>query len=73
MAVSKFYPSQGVKGGILLRQLSVFFAEILLAGRGAIDMKHIKQDFSLKAWGGLRGGGEAKIKVFRNIVMLHIK
>ena len=27
------------------------FGEILHAGRGAIDMKHIKQDFSLKAWG----------------------
>ena len=26
-----------------------FFAEILHAGRAAIDMKHIKQDFSLKA------------------------
>ena len=27
-----------------------FFAENLHAGRGAIDMKHIIQDFSLKAW-----------------------
>ena len=26
------------------------FAESLHAGRGAIDMKHIKLDFSLKAW-----------------------
>ena len=26
------------------------FAENLHAGRGAIDMKRIKQDFSLKAW-----------------------
>ena len=25
-------------------------AEILHAGRAAIDMKHIKRDFSLKAW-----------------------
>ena len=25
------------------------FAEILHAGRAAIDMKHIKRDFSLKA------------------------
>ena len=28
----------------------MLFAEILHAGRGAIDMKHIKQDLSLKAW-----------------------
>ena len=26
------------------------FAEILHAGRAAIDMKHIKRDYSLKAW-----------------------
>ena len=26
------------------------FAEILHVGRAAIDMKHIKRDFSLKAW-----------------------
>ena len=25
-------------------------AEILHAGRSAIDMKHIKRDYSLKAW-----------------------
>ena len=31
------------------KQLSIFSAEILHAGRAAIDMKHIKQDFSLKA------------------------
>ena len=24
-------------------------------------------------WGGLRGGAEAKIKLFQNMVMLHIK
>ena len=39
------------------------------AGRAAIDMKHIKQDFSLKAWVraplvDLGGGAEAKIKLF---------
>ena len=28
----------------------MFLAEILHAGRAAIDMKHIKLDFSLKAW-----------------------
>ena len=54
------------------------FAEILRAGRAAIDMKHIKRDFSLKAWVGassvdLGGGAEAKIKLFQNMVMLHIK
>ena len=34
-------------------------------------MKHIKWDFSLKAL--VRGGAEAKIKLFQNMVMLHIK
>ena len=48
------------------------------AGRAAIDMKHIKRDFSLKAWFlaplvDLGGGAEAKIKLFQNMVMLHIK
>ena len=44
-------------------QLSIFFAEILHAGRAAIDMKHIKQDFSLKAWvlaPGVDFGGRAE-------------
>ena len=41
-------------------------------------MKHIKLDFSLKAWvqsPGVDFGGraEARIKLFRNMVMLHIK
>ena len=46
-------------------------------------MKNNKQDFSLKAWVGAHwvdlGGGvklcgaEAKIKLFQNMVMLHIK
>ena len=46
------------------------FAEILHAGRAAIIyMKHIKQDFSLKAWIRARrvdlgGGAEVKIKLF---------
>ena len=43
-----------------------------------IDMEHIKRDFSLKAWVRVRlvdlgAGGEAKIKLFQNMVMLHIK
>ena len=54
------------------------FAESLHAGRAAIDMKHIKQDFSLKAlvrgrWVDLGGGADAKIKLFQYMVMLHIK
>ena len=41
-------------------------------------MKHIKQDFSLKALVGapgvdLGGGAKAKIKLFQNMVMLHMK
>ena len=41
-------------------------------------MKHIKQDFSLNAWVPSPGvdfgdGAKAKIKLFRNMVMLHIK
>ena len=41
-------------------------------------MKHIKRDFSLKVcvrvrWVDLGGGAEAKIKLFQNMVMLHIK
>ena len=59
-------------------QIVNIFAEILHAGRAAIDMKHIKQDFSLKAWVrvhwvDLGGGAEAKINIFQNMVMLHIK
>ena len=54
------------------------FAEILHAGRAAIDMKHIKRDFSLKALVRARlvdlgGGADAKIKLFQYMVMLHIK
>ena len=41
-------------------------------------MKHIKRDFSLKAlaracWVDLGGGAEVRIKLFQNMVMLHIK
>ena len=54
------------------------FAEISHAGRAAIDMKHIKGDFSLNTWVpssrlDLGGWTEAKINLFRNMVMLHIK
>ena len=53
------------------------FDEILHPDSAAIDMKHIKRDFSLKAWVRVRwldlgGGIEAKIN-FPNMVMLHIK
>ena len=45
------------------------FAEVLHASRAAIDMKHIKRNFSLKAWVlapgvGLGDWAEAKIKLF---------
>ena len=41
-------------------------------------MKQIKQDFSQKAWVqspgvDLRVGAKAKIELFRNMVMLHIR
>ena len=41
-------------------------------------MKHIKRDFSLKAWVraclvDLGGGAEVKFKLFQNMIMLHIK
>ena len=54
------------------------FAKILHTGKAAIDMKHIKPDLSLKAlvgacWGDLGGGAKVKIKLFQNMVMLHIK
>ena len=47
------HPLGGVKGQTLnfaiANSVVNIFAENLHAGRGAIDMKHIKQDFSLKA------------------------
>ena len=56
----------------------MFFAKILYAGRAAIDLIHIKQDFISTAWVradgmDLGGGTEAKIKLFQNKLMLHIK
>ena len=87
MAVSKFYPPpltppKGPKVRYLNLAISKpivnIFAEILHAGRAAIDMKIIKRVFSLKAlvralWVDLGGGAKAKIKLFQNMVMLHIK
>ena len=45
------------------------FGEILHAGRVAIDMKHIKRDFSLKVWArspvvDFGGGAQDKINFF---------
>ena len=59
MAVSKFYqtpliPRKGSKFKYLnfamTKAVVNIFAEILHAGRRAIDMKHIKRDLSLNAW-----------------------
>ena len=41
-------------------------------------MKHIKREFTLKAWVRAQGvdsgdGAKAKIKLFQNMIMLHIK
>ena len=48
------HPQLGSKGKYLnfskTKAIVNIFAEILHAGRAAIDMKHIKQDFSLKTW-----------------------
>ena len=62
----------------ITKAIGNIFAEILHAGRATIDMKHIKRDFSLKVYVrasevDLGGGAEAKIKIFQNMVMLHIK
>ena len=58
--------------------MSIFFAEILHAGRVAIDMKHVKRYFRLKALVrsprvDLRVGPRPKLFFFRNMVMFHIK
>ena len=87
MAVSKFYPTPSTppKGPKvkysnfpITKAIINIFAEILHTGRAAISMKHIKRDFSLKAWVracwvDLGGGAEVKINFFQNMVMLHIK
>ena len=87
MAVSKFYPTsltlpQGSKVKYLnfaiTKAVVNIFAEILHAGRGAIDTKRIKQELSLKAWVQSPGvdlgdGDMANIQLVWNMVMLHIK
>ena len=78
MAVSNFTPPpltppKGSKVKYLsfaiTKTIVNIFAEILHTGRTALDMKHIKRDFSLKAWVracwvDLRGGAEVKIIFF---------
>ena len=48
------HPLGGVKGQMfkfaITKSVIYIFTDILHAGRGIIDLKHIKQDFSLKAW-----------------------
>ena len=87
MAISKFYPTPltPLKGSkvkylnfTITKTVVNILAEILHEGRGAIDMKHIKPDFSLKAWVQSTGvdlgvGPRPKFYFFRNMVMLHIK
>ena len=58
-------------------QLNIF-TEILHAYRGGIDIKKIKWDFNQTAriqslWVDLGVGDKAKIKLFRNMVILHIE
>ena len=86
-AVSKFYPTHRTPpkwskvkylNFAITKAIINIFAEILYAGRAAIDMKRIKWDFNLKAWFGapwvdLGGGAKSKIKLFQNMVTLHIK
>ena len=50
----------------------IFFAEILHTGRAAIDMKHIKRGFSLKAgvracWVDLGGGAEVTFSEYGHV------
>ena len=67
--IFKFYNS--------LVSCQYFFTEIVHANKGTIDMRHIKQHFNSKAWVGspglTQGLGRAKIQLFQNMVMLHIK
>ena len=54
---------------IMIKAVVIFFTEILHAGRGVIDMKHIKWDFSLKPWVQFHGvdlgvGPSPKLKFF---------
>ena len=64
-------PPKGVKyqNFAITKAIVNIFAEILHAGRAAIDMKNIKWVYSLKAWVracwlDLGGGAKAKMKLF---------
>ena len=71
-----FYHTLGVnvpifkfRNNYFFKAIVNIFAEILHAGRAAIDMKHIKGDFSLNTWVrsprvNIGGGTEAKINLF---------
>ena len=83
MAVLSFTqpPSTPTKGSkvkhlnfAITKTIVNIFAEILHVGKAAIDMKHIKWDFSLKAWVratmvDLGVWAEAKINLFQNMVI----
>ena len=60
---------------VITKVIINIFAELWHAGRAAIDVKHIKREFILKAWVRAPGvdlvdGTESTIKLFKNIVML---
>ena len=53
MAVSKFYLTPLTPPYLnfaITKAVVNSFVDNLHAGKGAVDMKHIKQNFSLKAW-----------------------
>ena len=53
--------------------VNIFITEISHADKGAMDMKHIKQDFSSNSWvDSVRDRGQNSI-FFQSMVMLHIK
>ena len=81
-SVNPLIPPKGAKtkysNFAITKAVVNMFAKILHADRAAKDMKHIKRNFSLKAWVRAPGvdfrvGAEAKIKLFQNMIMLHIK
>ena len=72
MAVSKFYPTPPTGSKVKYLNFTItkaivnIFAEILHVDRAAIDIEHIKQNFSLKAWvraSGVDFGGGAEAKI----------
>ena len=61
----------------MIKSVVNIFTKILHADRSTTDMKHIKGDLSSRPgpapWVDLRGRAKAKIQLFQNMVMLHIK